>query len=527
MENSERIFFYKKRYNSHIKHNLEKYNTALKSRLLKFLYNNRFTSKHLHPFDCYTLKKVKKFNDNYSYDIKTRLTKDQSKSYKEINLLEIDYFEALEIDNFDKYKDQIISKFSDNQFFSSSLNKEKLKQKLSEIKKEFDSISWGELFNINFEKKRTLHNDLISSVNVNYIKTNESYFILKIKISPSDKFKNTFAEIINSEDVNFSKHHYHSYYNILKLKHFHSHQSLIFSSKCFNIENLLNDLNQQVKRNITKHFKGYFHNSKIEVSLPSVEYYEVSNFTKFHNDSSLEQNFNTGFDGYYSIDDNQIEIYFSNSRKRSTRLQVVKQKGHGSKPQIGKDHTNYDRLETHYLLNSLAFPCVFRGILIELFEKLNSLKREIYDFGNDTKNINIFKSLFFFKYNNSYLELKQTLVQILITTKRFENEFTKNKIALYTQEFELENFTPRNRRQKTEKKNLLYDIVEELSNSIKSLNEKTKSTNEIFKSIEELNSYRTNYLLQIMSLFIACLAFIFAFDKAKELCVYLFDIIIK
>lgn len=368
---------------------------------------------------------------------------------------------------------------------------------------------------------------MIEKVDVNFIKTNESYFILKIKVSPSKKFKKIFKKIIDSEEVNLTKHHYHSYYNILKTKRFYSHQSIIIDSKCFSLDNLLSDLNQQVKKNITKQFKGYFHNSQIDSSLPSIEFYEVNDFVKFHNDSSLRQNFKTGFDGHYSIEDNQIEIYFSNSRKRSTRLQVVKQKGHGNIPKVGKDHTNYDLLETSFLLNSLAFPCVFRGILIELFEKLNSLKRDIYDFGNHTKKTNILKSIFFFKYNNSYLELKQALVQILIITKRFENEFTKNKLALYTNEFKLEDFTPRNYRGKSEKKNLLYDIVEESSNSLKILKDKTNSVNEIFKSIEELNSYRTNYLLQIISLFIACLAFIFAFDKAKEFCVSLFDLITK
>ena len=525
MSNQEHFFLYHRRFNLSFIHIIESFNNSLKYKLLNFLYKNNFTSKHIHLFDYYSLKRTI-FNDVYSYN-KTNNDIKKTKSFKEINLKEIDYFEALEIDDFDNYRNRITSKFSNDRLLITSRSKEELKEKLAEIKKKFDSISWGNLFYLNFKKKRKPNNDLIEVVDVNYIKTNESYFILKIKVSPSEKFKKIFAKIIDSEEVILSKHHYHSYYKILKSKRFFSHHPIIIDSKCFSIENLLSDLNQQVKKNITKNFKGYFHNSKIDSSLPSIEFYEVNDFDKFHNDSSLMQNFKTGFDGHYSLEDNQIEIYFSNSKKRSTRLQVVKQKGHGNIPQVGKDHTNYDSLETSFLLNSLAFPCVFRGILIEIFEKLNSLKRDIYDFGHNSKKTNIIKSILFFKYNNSYLELKQTLVQILIITKRFENEFTKNKLALYTNEFNLEGFTPRNYRGKSEKKNFLYDIVKESSNSLKTLKDKTNSINEIFKSIEELNSYRTNYLLQIISLFIACLAFIFAFDKAKEFCVIIFHLIIK
>ena len=82
--------------------------------------------------------------------------------------------------------------------------------------------------------------------------------------------------------------------------------------------------------------------------------------------------------------------------------------------------------------------------------------------------------------------MKQSLTQILLTTKRFESEFTKRKITLYTNHTDLREFKPKNRniRIDKEEKDLLNRIVEEFSNDIESLNEKTKSTNEIFKSIE-------------------------------------------
>ncbi|MBG6188807.1 hypothetical protein [Flavobacterium sp. CAN_S2] len=523
MNESENVFLYKRRYLS-LKELMDYNNERLKLKLLLLFYKNRFLTKHLHLFDRFSLKKNKFFE---SYSLVRELSDDLSQSYKEITLSQLNYFEALEIDDFDKCRKTIISKFSKARLFTSSRNQKELKEKLAEVKRKFDSISWGTLFYIDFEKKRDKNNDLISSVDVDYIKTNESYFIIKIKISPSEKFEKKFKQIIENKDYSLSKHHYHSYLEILKLKRFYSYESMGISSKTLNIDNLLSDLNQQVKKNITKYFKGYFYDSKISPSLPSIEYYEVGDISKFHLDNSLKRNFNSSFNGYYSNEDNQIEVYFSNSKNRSTRFQVVKQKGHGSKEQKGKDDTDYDRIETHYLLNSLSFPCVFKGILIELFEKLNNLKRDVYDFGNDTKNMNIFKSLFFFKYNNSYLKLKQTLVHILIMTKRFENEFTKNSLVIYTEEFELEKINSLNNRTRKEKTNFLFDTVEEFSESIKVLNEKTKEINEVFKSIEELNSYRTSYLLQIISLFIGILAFIFAFDKVKDYCLDLFNFLVN
>ena len=515
MKSIKQPFFYYKRYKSK-KENLEEYNTLFKIKLLSMLYKNSFTSKKLDLFDRYLLTKKNK-NGKFSFDKKFKLKNENIEAYKDIQLCKIDYFEAIEIDDFHKYVDKIISKFSnDDKLFRSTNDRKQLKDKLQNVKKNLDSISWGSLFYINYEKHREKDNDLISNVSIGYIKTNESYFIIQIRISFSKKFKDLFAQIIDSEDVSLSKQHYHSYLNILKLRRFHSYESISMSSKCINIENLLSDVNFQVKENITKHFIGYFHKKNTNISLPTIEYYEVEDLKLFHNDSSLKQNFNTGFEGHYAIEDNQIEIYFSNNDKRLSRLQVVKQKGHGKRKQSGKDHTDYDYMETHYLLNSLAFPCVFRGILTELFDKLNNLKRDIYDFGNDTKKINIFKSLFFIKYNSSYLELKQTLVKILITTKRFEKEFNKDNLALYTSEYDLKDFTPRNYRRKQEKHNLLHDLIEDFSAQIKDLKNKTAAINEIFKSIEELNTYRTNYFLQIISLFIAILAFIFTFNKVKD-----------
>lgn len=523
MTNTEKHFIYKQRFNNSFQDRFDKIIDSIKCNSRKFLSKNKWISTYLDHYEVYSLNRDR-LTDKHSFTKAFDIPDIELYIYKDIKLKTIVFYEAIEIDNFDKYRKKILSKFADNQVFFSTKSKDDLKQKLSEVKQNLDVISWGDLFSLSYKKKIKKINDLISFINVSYIKTNESYFILKIEITLSEKFNSIFDQIVNSKDVSLSVPQYNTFLNILKTRRFISYETYINSLKCKNIEMLISDINQQVKLNVTKHLKGYFHNSKTSSILPSVEYYEVGNIVDFHKDSDLKQNFNTGFDGHYALKDNEIEIYFSNSSERKHNLiQIVKQKGHGSKERQGNDYSDYDKIETHYLLDSLAFPCVFRGIMKEQFENLNTLKRDIYDFVYDTKDNSIIKKILFFYYNSRYITLKQGLTQVLLTTKRFETEFTKQNIYLYTRHFELHKFEPRNRRIEKDDKNLLLRIIDELNYLIKSLDTKSRSTNEIFKTIEELNSYRTNYLLQMVSLFIAVLAFIFTFDKTKNLCISVFN----
>jgi len=106
------------------------------------------------------------------------------------------------------------------------------------------------------------------------------------------------------------------------------------------------------------------------------------------------------------------------------------------------------------------------------------------------------------------------MIQILMTLKRFETEFTDENLALYTSDSDLQNFIARYTRN-NEETNLSKEIIKSLRYKIKTLDDKTKSLNEIFKPLEEFNGYKTNLYLQRFSIFIAFLAFIFTFSKAK------------
>ncbi|HTA82548.1 MAG TPA: hypothetical protein VK783_06440, partial [Bacteroidia bacterium] len=341
-------------------------------------------------------------------------------------------------------------------------------------------------------------------------------------------FQELFVKIIEQEDMAVSVPQYNSLREFFRTKRFSSSESFINSLKCENLKRLLFDMNHQVRQNLTTHFKGYFHNSDTTKLLPCIEYYEVNNIQDFHKDTDLKSNFKTGLHGYYALPDNELEVYFdSRSRNEQRLVQVVKQKGHGKKHVQENDVTDYDWLESHYLLESLAFPCVFNYILQEQSEKLNRLKRRIYDFVNYTNKMNILKSFLFVFRNKKYIELKQTLTQILLTNKRFESEFTKQNISSYTREFQLQDLKPRNSRIPNDTTNLFQWIIENFSVRIENLDKKTKDTNEIFETIEELNSYITNLFLQVISLFIASLAFIFTFNKTKNYINYIYHLILN
>ncbi len=73
-------------------------------------------------------------------------------------------------------------------------------------------------------------------------------------------------------------------------------------------------------------------------------------------------------------------------------------------------------------------------------------------------------------------------------------------------------YSSKNRRKSTET-NILDYYKETFKNDIKYLDKKKDDINIVFKNIEELNSYRTNFILQIVSLIVGILAFIFAFEK--------------
>lgn len=407
--NQKEHFLYERRYRS-FKEVITDKSDDIKARIQQTMAKNKFLSKYLDPFDLYYVNKRENIE---RIKLRTFGEANEETVCDDISLKEVNYFEALEIDDFDKYKNRLVSKFHKHQSFISPDDKEKLKQTLSEVKEQFNSISWGGLSYLNFSKKTAKSHDLFSTVTVSYIKTYESYFILKIKVKPSEKFNKIFKKIVSQTDVGASVRRYNSYRNIIRTKKFSNGESIIMSLKSDNISNLLSDLNYQIKQNLTKHFSGYFHAIKVSPVLPSIEHYEVPSMANFDKDADLKRKFETNLNEHYLIPDKGINIYMPDSSyHKRTLIKIVKETGHGKRQASEHNLTDYDWLETKSLIDSLSFPCVFQGILEGQFNKLNKLKREIYDFVRDTNKSSFYNSFFFFMNNRRYAKLKQTLTQI-------------------------------------------------------------------------------------------------------------------
>lgn len=518
-----KYYLYPKRYLNRKERKLKIHNNV-KGKILEFISYKKRVSKKFNIWETYSLKR-KEWIDKHNIFI-DNVRKQNTNYYSGIELNKVSFFEVVEIDDFNKLRKTLLSKFGNISGFLGINRKEELKKNLDELENKFDTISWGSLFSLNYKKENKEHNDLIDYIDCNYIKTNESYFIIRLDISLSEKANSIFEKIIQQKDVGLSFPNYNSYFKILRKKRFYYNISFLYSLKAYNIQNFISDLSTQVKNNVTHYFQGYFHTSKIFDILPNIQLYEVDDIKEFNADKELKSLYRSDFGKYYSLEDGQIEIHFSDSWNNSQELiRIFKQKGHGNKETHKGDLSNYDSLENHFLIESLSFPCVFSAILQEQTNKLNSLKRQIYDQIKVSGNKYILKHFFFLGMNNKYLQLKHKSIKILLTTKRFEDEFSDRNLQLYTRgDISLKNFIARNARE-NEEKNLLSYYIKTFRYQINRLDKKTKNLNEVFKSLEEFNSYKTNFILQIFSILIAILAFIFTFDKTKYFLLYIIKMI--
>jgi len=513
-DNLLEYYLYPKRYLNRKERHLKIHN-IIKGRILEFISKRKEIFKKLDIWEIYILKR-KRWIEKHNIFIEEKIKLDAN-HYSGIRLKEISFFEVIEIDDFNKFRRTLLSKFGNSSGVLGIDRKEELQKKLFDLENKFDNISWGRLFSVNYKKESNENNDLIDYIDCNYIKTNESYFIIRFDIRLSEKANSIIEKIIKQKDTGLSFPNYNSYPKILQRKRFYYQESFLSSLKAYNIQNFISDLSTQLKNNVTKYFNGYFHKSDIFNILPSIHLYEVDDMNEFNLDKELKSLYRSSFGKYYSSEDEQIEIHFSDSWNNSEELiEVFKKKGHGNNETNKSDLSDYDRLENHFLISSLSFPCVFSAILRKQVHKLNVLKRQIYDQIKISGNRYILKHFFLLGMNNKYLQLKHKSIQILLTIKRFEDEFSDRNLQLYTDgDISLKDFIAHNARE-NEEKNLLSYYVKSFRYQISRLDKKTKSLNEVFKSLEEFNSYKTNFLLQLFSITIAILAFIFAFDKTKN-----------
>lgn len=517
MKNRE-YFYYDKKH----KNGLEKRDECsyeLKKKIISFLSRNKYLRDKLSPTDRHFELSYEKETHLYrNHYINNHISKNRPKNYRKLNLTHISFFEVIEIDKFDHFKKNLISKFSSkhSSFIKEVRFKDKLEKKLSEIKINLDTSGFGKLISLDFEKINDSRSDYIDFLSISYIKTNESYFILHIDVKPSKKFNEISSKILGSSETSFFTQYFHSFKNILKHGVFTSYKSLNSSLIRENIDNLLSDLQFQIKYNILKPLNGYFSLSKFATSIPKIEHYTIEEFRKHKDENTLNYFFDLSDVIQFTSRDELVDIY---SNKKKNTIYIIKDHEHGKKDRTDKDYKDYERFQSYYLIKSMAFPCVFDSILSHEFLKLNHIKRKMYDFLENTSKWKSYKYLLLFKQNTEYLTLKKEITKLNLITNRYKNEFNEGALTFlinYIGDISDYSYSVKNQRKMSES-NILSYYKKMFRNDIEYLTKKKDDINIVFKDIEELNSYKTNFILQIVSLIVGVLAFIFAFEKVKQL----------
>lgn len=518
---SENYFYYDKKHKTKSEKR-EEYVYKIKQKLYNFLLENKFFEKKLNVIDRHTkLRNEREIHISRNYYSDRIISKHQTKNYKKLKLPYISFFEVIEIDKFDNFKKNLISKFSSKHsgFGKEIRYKDELEKKLNKIKINLDTSEFGKLISLNFKKLKANNSDYIDFLTISYIKTNESYFILHIEVKPSEKFNNLISKIFKSSETSLSTRHFHSFKNILKHRLFTGYTSFKGSLTRENIDNVISDLQYQIDYNILKPLNGYFTTSKLTHKIPKIEHYTIKKLKKHKENNSLYSFFNFSNIVQFTSNDELVDVYTN----REDNVIYIIEEEHGKKIRTGSDHTDYDWLESYYLIQSMAFPCVFDAILNQEFSKLNHIKRKMYDFLENTNKWRFYKYFLLFHQNNKYLKLKKEITKLNLITNRYKNEFNDralNFLINHSSDVSKYRYSDKNRRQ-IDNTNLLSYYIENFQHQIKYLTKKKDDINTVFKNIEELNSYRTNFILQVVSLIIGILAFIFAFEKVRDFIVEL------
>lgn len=517
MEKSK-LYFYQKKYRT----NSEKFSIqtkSLKKKIFNFLSKTPFLERKLKSTDRYHNFKYNKetyIAENYYVD--NILNKNKLSNFSDFNLNFISFFEAIEIDKFDSFKKRLIKKFAHkHSFFKQDIRfRNELAENLSKVKINLDTLSVGKLIELDFKKHVYPESNLIDYISISYIKTYESYFILHIEVKTSSVLNEFVNKIFSGREIGLQIPHLHSFKNIIKYGVFWGHTSFKSSITRLNIDNLISDLQYQVFFNILRPLRGYLYSSEIR-NFPFIEHYTTKNFKSKKKLNKLRSFFDFSDIVQFSSDDELVDIYI-NQEKHS--ISLIKEEGHGTREIINNDHSDYDWLESYYLINGLAFPCIFAKILQIEHKKLNYIKRNIYDFLERSDNWGI-KKLLIIPENFHFIKLKKDIAKLNLLTNRFKNEFNANSFSYlinHSEDLSIYKFSDNNFKKKdTDNENLLEYFINCFSYGIDRLSKRKDNVNEIFKNIEELNNFRTNFILQVASLIIALLALIFAFDKVKNL----------
>lgn len=519
--------YYKRRYYNSNADRLQRISDYAKGMVLNFMVKHRKLFK-IREFTFDSSKKdwCEKFlvleRKDYPYDptkwiggsdktpkIKTVGSKKVSKP--SLKLKEIHCCEVIDIDGFDQQVLKLMLrdgyKYRKHGVFSSRTKE--LQELLINVKNDLDIMKWGTLFTIDVKKTKCAEKcDLIDKIDVRYVKTLESYFILSYVVRPSQKFDESLNRIIQENNTWLERINYNTWREILKTKIFISHYNLHINSKSANVSGLIDDLKHQLHSQFVKKYGGLFSKDGGSEALPSIEYYETDSIDTICKHDNLSMYFDKHRKEWFKIKNSSVEFRFNDFRSQSfqSNIQVLSQ--------VSKDDRSdqIDPFERQKLFQTLTFPCVFREVTNIQISKLNKLKRGVYDFTRKLITPNILKKLWIIGLNRSFFEHKKSLTYFTLMLIRYKREFSKEKMKLYMYEYPFDQVILPVTSKATNNADISFldFVIGRLAGQFSRIKEKTDDVNEVFEHVEELVKFHSNYLLQIFALIVGMTALVLA-----------------
>jgi len=481
------------------------YNNSFKKWLLLTVTKSQRLVRKYRIYDHHTLQHNAEF----------RFPNDEPrKAYNDIELKHLHFYDVIEIDSINEKsikKFKVLAGESKRRGFQDNSDPVGIYRS---FKNAMDYISLGGLVTVPYRGKKRRSNDYLQFVSVSFIKTMESYVVIRVDVTSSELFLSKFKEIISAEVNSQGIIHYRSYWQILTRKRFIDHQSMGTSSLSRGLDDLFYDMQHQVFQNILQYINGNFSRSRHLQKIPSMYYFEVKDLEGFHKDKKLQILFPRTFDSPFLSANGKTEVYLTELDKQNkNNLRIVRETPIDETTK--EEKKSKQDIDLHFLLQSFAFPCAFRAKLNLQIDELNRLKRDIYDFTEYISNKRSLYVFSFFKISSMYIRLKIRLIKFVTSMKRFETEFRPADMTHYVDEEHLAAFTATKPRK--ERENLLALYMSTFNYLTRKYDSSIKGIQEVFKSVEELNAFRTNLVLQVFSVVIAILALFFAFDKVKQL----------
>lgn len=469
--------------------------------IINRIYDSRFKSK-LNPSDSSSIYRLRR-------NIESPLFAQQSKPLEDVKLKAVYLNEVFHINDYQKVRKGILrlarKRYSESGYFG-DINYKELDENLQNFSTAFDNAQIGKFLRINFYKSRFHKNKPFFDATIFYHKTNESFIVMTIKISPKKLVQEKFESICSNEDRSYTAPNFYKWINIIKNRCFLKSESIHSSLKTENLDKELEELCYPAERFLRKHLKGYF-NSTVK-TLPKIINLGISDTESLKHDNVLSRWFNfEECDSTFEHNNQWITHWYPSSFNDSRRKKLFILDTKDSKNTI---------YEHGKIIQSLAFFWGLDNYFDLKRERAKILKREIYDFANgfSVKYWTLIKSIFQTKYR----KIKYKIAQDQIIYSIFKSEFdSSQQFATYMMDSNMQLYTNHKFCKKEDKEKLHINRAQIILDKADANSQDINKLNERFKPIEELNNFNTSTSLDTIAIVISLVAFLFTYEKLIEL----------